>query len=45
MDKIDFKNGSQPAINDTNLNLMQKNIEMDIFLGYTIDNMNEIEVV
>nr|DAL21447.1 MAG TPA_asm: hypothetical protein [Caudoviricetes sp.] len=32
MDKIDFKNGSQPAINDTNLNLMQKNIEKEF--GY-----------
>lgn len=27
MDKITFKNGSQPAINDTNLNLLQTNIE------------------
>ncbi len=27
MDKINFKNGSLPAINDTNLNLMQTNIE------------------
>lgn len=32
MNKIDFKNGSQPAINDTNLNLMQKNIEKEF--GY-----------
>ena len=32
MDKILFKNGSQPAINDTNLNLMQKNIEKEF--GY-----------
>lgn len=32
MDRIDFKNGSQPAINDTNLNLMQKNIEKEF--GY-----------
>ena len=32
MDKIDFKNGSQPAINDTNLNLMQENIEKEF--GY-----------
>lgn len=32
MDKINFKNSSQPAINDTNLNLMQKNIEKE--LGY-----------
>ena len=30
MDKINFKNGSQPAINDTNLNLMQENIEKEI---------------
>lgn len=27
MDKINFVNDSQPAINDTNLNLMQDNIE------------------
>ena len=27
MNKIDFTNGSQPAINDTNLNQMQANIE------------------
>lgn len=27
MDKINFMNNSQPAINDTNLNLMQDNIE------------------
>ena len=27
MDKINFVNGSQPAINDTNLNQMQENIE------------------
>lgn len=32
MDKIDFKNGSQPAINDTNLNLIQENIEKEF--GY-----------
>ena len=32
MDKILFKNGSQPAINDTNLNLMQENIEKEF--GY-----------
>lgn len=32
MNKIDFKNGSQPAINDTNLNLMQENIEKEF--GY-----------
>lgn len=30
MDKITFKNGSQPAINDTNLNLLQTNIENEI---------------
>lgn len=27
MDKIDFVNKGQPAVNDTNLNLMQDNIE------------------
>lgn len=27
MDKITFKNGSQPALNDTNLNKIQTNIE------------------
>lgn len=30
MDKITFKNGSQPAINDTNLNSLQTNIENEI---------------
>ena len=30
MDKIDFINSQQPAINDTNLNLMQDNIERAI---------------
>ena len=30
MDKIDFVNAQQPAINDTNLNLMQDNIEREI---------------
>ena len=30
MDKIDFVNSTQPALNDTNLNLMQDNIERAI---------------
>ena len=30
MDKIDFVNATQPALNDTNLNLMQDNIERAI---------------
>lgn len=30
MDKINFVNGSQPAINDTNLNKLQDNIEKEI---------------
>lgn len=30
MDKITFRNGRQPAINDTNLNQMQTNIENEI---------------
>lgn len=30
MDKITFKNGSQPAINDKSLNLLQTNIENEI---------------
>ena len=30
MDKITFKNGSQPALNDTNLNQIQTNIEKAI---------------
>lgn len=30
MDKITFKNGQQPALNDTNLNLLQDNIEKAI---------------
>ena len=30
MTKITFKNNAQPAINDTNLNKMQDNIESDI---------------
>lgn len=30
MDKITFKNNAQPAINDTNLNLMQDNIEKEL---------------
>lgn len=30
MKKINFKNNGQPAINDTNLNLMQDNIENEL---------------
>ena len=30
MDKITFTNGQQPALNDTNLNLLQNNIEKAI---------------
>ena len=30
MKKINFKNNGQPAINDTNLNLMQANIENEL---------------
>ena len=30
MDKITFTNGQQPALNDTNLNLLQENIEKAI---------------
>ena len=30
MDKITFTNGQQPALNDTNLNLLQDNIEKAI---------------
>jgi hypothetical protein len=30
MEKIDFVNSTQPALNDTNLNLMQDNIERAI---------------
>lgn len=30
MDKINFVNGSQPAINDTNLNQLQVNVENEI---------------
>lgn len=34
MDKINFQNGQQPAINDTNLNLLQSNIENE-FINVT----------
>ena len=30
MDKITFVNGQEPALNDTNLNLLQDNIEQAI---------------
>lgn len=40
MDKITFVNKGQPAINDTNLNLLQDNIENAIEIGYSTNEIN-----
>lgn len=44
MKKINFKNNEQPAINDTNLNLMQDNIENELNAIATELSKSEIYV-